>query len=80
MRTGRISEDRVVIDDALFVLAVGRHAKACVVCETTIGPGEERYVPRRAHQRRKMLRGRQTRMCVRCVDERIALEAKRSAA
>jgi hypothetical protein len=64
--------DRVVIDDVLFERKTGRHARACACCDATIAPGEERYVPVRHDERRRLVDGRDTRICLPCVERRLA--------
>lgn len=69
----RIDAARVVIDDVLFRRTPGRHVHSCAICEGVIAPGEERYVPARFHERemKRLVHGRDTRLCVPCVAERL---------
>jgi hypothetical protein len=68
---GHAGPDRVVIDDVLFERKVGRHARTCACCEATIAPGEERYIPIRHDERRRLVDGRHTRICLPCVERRL---------
>lgn len=68
----RIGADRVVIDDVLFERAFGTHDRPCAICDLIIPVGEERYIPIRSRERRKLVDGRRTRLCVLCVAGRLA--------
>jgi hypothetical protein len=75
---GHGGPDRVVIDDVLFERKTGRHARVCAICDVGIPAGRERYIPIRAAERRRLVDGRETRLCLSCVDGR--LERARGAA
>jgi hypothetical protein len=68
----RIGTDRVVVDDVLFERKVGRHDRACCICDLVIPAGEGRYIPVRRDERKKLVDGRRTRLCLTCVAGRIA--------
>jgi len=77
----RIDENRVVIDGVLFLRAIGRATRSCVICEVTLVAGEERYTPlARESQRRLLVDGRRTRLCPGCVAARLDAAAARRTA
>jgi hypothetical protein len=69
---GHGGPDRVVIDDVLFERKTGKHDRLCAICDLGIPAGEQRYIPIRAAERRRLVDGHQTRLCLTCVEGRLA--------
>jgi len=69
---GHPGPDRVVIDGVLFQRTSGRHDRQCAICDLVIPVGEERYIPVHHADRRKLVDGRHTRLCLICVADRLA--------